>query len=659
MDPFGLRGWAARLLVLAASLVASVLLAGLAARALRERRASLSDPEALATAARVAGAGTGVAATLRGGGPPIEPRLLEAERLLASNGPAAGDGLATGAGTTAAVARLRRSFEALATHARETAALGAHDRFQMLCLRADEAVHAILARRGEDPAAARTLGELDAELLDASLGRANATRATLLSRLEAALPTPARSPEEEAARGVLAELASGVELEGRRLAGVAQVARDRDEVVAAADAYAAARADEAADRLARLDLVLLGSAAGGLLAAAASGGLALREWRRRGVEQRLAHQSLALEQLTEAVVLSDPTGVVLYVNPAFEVMTGYAAGEILGRRPNVLKSGVHDAAFYEQLWGTILGGRPWAGRMVNRRKDGALYEILQSISPLRRLDGSVVGFAAVGRDVTGEQQADRLKALGTLVAEIAHEINGPANALALGGSLVEDALDDVERHLRSHGATERDEILGQPWRQGVAEVRQIVSDLLTAARRIGQFVKDLRGFASPDDVKPVPFSPAEAVVSGLRLLQHELRTKGVAVELDLGTVESKRVLGRPRRFEQLAVNLLSNAARALEKAGGRARVKGSLEGETVVLVFEDDGPGVPAELVTKLFQPFVTGNRESGGTGLGLALCARIAQEMNGTIALDPPRAGVGASFRVRLPAVPASAPAV
>lgn len=114
--------------------------------------------------------------------------------------------------------------------------------------------------------------------------------------------------------------------------------------------------------------------------------------------QVLAPQMLAA--FDAPVVLTDRQGVIAYVNPAFTQVTGYAADEAIGQRPSLLRSGMHDTAFYQRLWTTILSGRTWSGQLVNRRKSGELYTDLQRITPLRDASGAITHFMAVKTDVT-------------------------------------------------------------------------------------------------------------------------------------------------------------------------------------------------------------------------------------------------------------------
>ena len=130
------------------------------------------------------------------------------------------------------------------------------------------------------------------------------------------------------------------------------------------------------------------------------------ETKRRQAESRLRLVSTALESAANATAITDREGVIMWANPAFSQLTGYSLEELRGRKPSLLKSGAHDAAFYRQLWDTILAGRVWRSEMVNRRKDGCLYTEENTITPVPNEGGEITHFVAVKQDVTEKRRAE-------------------------------------------------------------------------------------------------------------------------------------------------------------------------------------------------------------------------------------------------------------
>ena len=112
--------------------------------------------------------------------------------------------------------------------------------------------------------------------------------------------------------------------------------------------------------------------------------------------------STAIEHSAESILISAPDGTILYANPAATRTSGYEREELVGSNPRILQSGLQDRSFYERMWATLLHGSSWQGVLVNKRKDGALYEEDVTISPVRGDDGSLISYVAVKRDITKE-----------------------------------------------------------------------------------------------------------------------------------------------------------------------------------------------------------------------------------------------------------------
>ncbi|HEU0040336.1 MAG TPA: PAS domain S-box protein, partial [Verrucomicrobiae bacterium] len=129
---------------------------------------------------------------------------------------------------------------------------------------------------------------------------------------------------------------------------------------------------------------------------------------RKRAEQQVLLQATALETAANGIMITDRNGTILWTNPAFSTLTGYAPEEVMGRNPRLLKTGKHDPAFYKDLWGTILKGLTWRGSFTNRRKDGTLYQDEHTITPVRSADGTITHFIAIMQDVTERIQAQRV-----------------------------------------------------------------------------------------------------------------------------------------------------------------------------------------------------------------------------------------------------------
>ncbi len=138
----------------------------------------------------------------------------------------------------------------------------------------------------------------------------------------------------------------------------------------------------------------------------------------RDADDTIRRLSNAVEQTADAIYITDRNGVVEYVNPGFERITGYSSDEILGRTPALLRSGRHDAAHYRELWSTLLAGEVFRGTMINQRKDGGIYYAEMTITPIKDPADAVTHFVAVGKDMTDR----RIRQEHELELEIARRV---------------------------------------------------------------------------------------------------------------------------------------------------------------------------------------------------------------------------------------------
>lgn len=175
--------------------------------------------------------------------------------------------------------------------------------------------------------------------------------------------------------------------------------------------------------------------------------MALRE-----SQQRLEAQSLELSQLYQAVaqsanmiVITDVQGNIEYVNPRFEEVTGYTAGEVMGSNPSILKSGEQGEAFYRELWQTIISGQAWEGEFHNRRKDGTTYWERSTIAPIVDSAGQTTHFVAIKEDITSRKEAEEGLKRNSERLRIQHEIGQAILAARLPETIAVAAIGRIRR----------------------------------------------------------------------------------------------------------------------------------------------------------------------------------------------------------------------
>jgi PAS domain S-box-containing protein len=125
------------------------------------------------------------------------------------------------------------------------------------------------------------------------------------------------------------------------------------------------------------------------------------------LDDKLAIQNLALNSSLNSTLITDENGSIIWVNKAFSDLTGYKSDEVIGKNPRMLKSGIHDRAFYKDLWNTISNGKVWKGEIANKKKDGTLYYEKIEISPVFDAAGLITNYIAIKQDITSRKEIDQ------------------------------------------------------------------------------------------------------------------------------------------------------------------------------------------------------------------------------------------------------------
>ena len=365
---------------------------------------------------------------------------------------------------------------------------------------------------------------------------------------------------------------------------------------------------------------------------------------RKRMQESHDRLAMAVEQAAEIVVITDEQGTILYVNPAFETITGYTCAEALGQNPRILKSGKQNAEFYARMWKTLRRGEIWHGHFINKRKNGTLYEEEANISPVRDAAGTIVNFVAVKRDVTHEvqleaqfRQAQKMEAIGQLAGGVAHDFNNILSVIQMRAYL-----------LKSDGG------LSQEQSESVDEVG-------VAVLRAVSLTRQLLLFSRREVFQPRDLDLNEAVASTAKMLKRMLgETIGMQLKLSAQPLFLHADAGM---LDQVLMNLCVNARDAMPNGGrliietagvelDELAVEQSVQarpGSFVCLSVSDNGSGIAPEILPQIFEPFFTTKDVGKGTGLGLATVFGIVQQHQGWINVYS-EVGRGTTFRIYLP---------
>ncbi len=335
-----------------------------------------------------------------------------------------------------------------------------------------------------------------------------------------------------------------------------------------------------------------------------------------------------------------PDMPIVFVNPAFEKLTGYTASETLGRNCRFLQANDRSQPELDTVRAAILARRPVQVVLRNYRKDGSQFWNELTVSPIPNEAGTVTHFVGVQEDVTEKVrlqlqiiEAVKLAALGDLVTRAAHEINNPLAAISGHAQL-----------LALHPDAQ------------VQEDAQAIRQMTDRASRI---VSSLRSHAEPGDKADKPMHPQDlnAVLrNALDNISHKLQAAEVKISLTLAD-NLPFVRMNASEIEQVIVSLLSNAELALRDKPPAARLLSLSSARTVevgrgfcVITVRDTGVGIPAATLPRIFEPFFTSRDIGEGTGLGLYMSRSIVTAHGGRLIAESCE-GEGSNFTVFLPA--------
>ena len=315
----------------------------------------------------------------------------------------------------------------------------------------------------------------------------------------------------------------------------------------------------------------------------------------------------AIEQTDDAVMITRSDGVIEYVNPGFERITGYRAGDIIGRRPSILASGMHPPAFYSELWRTLGRGESFRSVFTNRRSSGELYYEEKTISPIRGADEAISHFVATGKDVTERIAAERrleylanydaltgLPNRSLLHDRLAQAIQR-AHRLGKGVAVQFVDLDRFKLINDTLGHNAGDRVLIE----AASRLRQCLRATDTVARLGGdEFILIQEGVGNPDEVEQVarkvldafapcfPVAPPQglfvSVSVGLALYPGDgLTPDELLMRADLAMYRAKEGGRNSFRFFEAAMDASAMRTLTLEAA-----IRGALDNREFAVVYQ-------------------------------------------------------------------------
>jgi PAS domain S-box-containing protein len=317
----------------------------------------------------------------------------------------------------------------------------------------------------------------------------------------------------------------------------------------------------------------------------------------------------AVEQTGHAVVVTDTDGIIEYVNPAFEELTGYDRKDAIGNTPAMLKSGHHSQAFYEDLWNTILSGEVWEGEIVNEGKNDQRFVVHETISPIKGRDGEIQVFVGIQNDITAQRL--REQQLKVFHRVLRHNLRNK-------GTAIKGNADVLERSLSCEADIERLQTIQRNVQslidisEKAHHVRQIVADALdeTSARNLSSVIERIS--------RRIESSRPNSKITVVDETDHSL-------EIDARALHA---------FYELVENAISHS----NAKTPHAEVTITADATTATVTISDNGPGIPDQEQRVLAAG--TEDPLEHSSGLGLWFSHWLIHYVGGDITIDTDESG-------------------
>jgi PAS domain S-box-containing protein len=355
---------------------------------------------------------------------------------------------------------------------------------------------------------------------------------------------------------------------------------------------------------------------------------------RRKLERQLLQQEefrrRLLDSFPDLILVVDLQERYTFVSERVHDLLGYQSEDLLDRRISETEDHSPElAALYHDV---VSNNRSFGSAEFSaRHRDGNWLTMRASASQFFAADSKLAGVIISVRDITTERkleqqivQSERLAAMGAMIGGVAHELNNPLTSILGVSELLQDS-------------------------QTTDAARKQIGILQQQARRAAEIVHNLTYFATPPTPGKAPVNMADIVERTLNLHSYSLRKNSITVDF-IREPNQPFVKADPHQLMQVFLNLILNAEQAIREIRDRGtlRIRLGNTDNAVWASFQDDGPGIPPDILTSIFDPFYTTKRPGRGTGLGLSICKSVMKEHNGTIdAANAP--GGGAVFTVTL----------
>jgi PAS domain S-box-containing protein len=345
-----------------------------------------------------------------------------------------------------------------------------------------------------------------------------------------------------------------------------------------------------------------------------------------------ARLAAATESSADGIVITDLNGIIQYVNPAFERITGFSRGECVGRNVQVCSGSEHEQQLRGEIMEALSREGIWRGCLVRTKKDGSSYREERTITAVKNASGEVINYAHIVRDVTEKfrlesiaQAVNTMSNTAYIFSGIRHEIGNPINSIGAVLKILKSGIDKYDKQA----------------------INNYIDRALHEISTVEILLNNLKSFNMYENLKLGDVNIPVFLDKFLTLVRTDSEKKGVAIAASVSP-EIKFCRVDPRALQQVLMNVLTNAWDACEgRENSRISIGVSRQHGMVLIEVSDNGCGMSVEQLEDLFKPFYTG--KANGTGLGLPIARKMLAMMNASIEVSS-KLNIGTTASIQLP---------
>jgi len=328
-----------------------------------------------------------------------------------------------------------------------------------------------------------------------------------------------------------------------------------------------------------------------------------------------------IEILSKNVIYSktNTKGIITEVSDAFCEISGYKREQLIGKPHNLVRHEDMPREVFKDLWRSIQSGNSWEGEIKNKRLDGTYYWTSSNVTIDYDQDKNILGYTSIRHDITSKKdfekqhiqlvQSEKMASLGEMIGNIAHQWRQPLSSITSTASSIQ-----LQSQLN------------------MIDDSQIVKDMdhiIDKTNYLSQIIDTFRDFIN-DDKEKQNISIQSALEKAISIVEINLKNNYIDIHKEFNLSKPYIIEMVEGEFSQVIINIINNAKDALVKnniENPAVKVKLYDQNDFIIIAIEDNGGGIPKDIVAKIFEPYFTTKHQSQGAGLGLHMSYNIIKE--------------------------------